>query len=114
MLVQIIADVSRSALQSGAQRPSGLKSNLLPAISAVSAAITGPPAASATPASTAAGPSASAAVTTTTGPATAASLRLRPRLIHHQIASAKVLPIEGVDSSLRIVIIAHFHKPKSA
>jgi hypothetical protein len=39
---------------------------------------------------------------------------LGPRFVHHQVAPAKVLAIEGVHSPISVFVIVHFHERESA
>src|SRR5258707_10205047 len=52
-------------------------------------------------------PAASAAART-------ATISLRPRFVHGQLASAGVLAIQGGNGLFRFFIIRHFDKPKAA
>jgi hypothetical protein len=99
----------------------------LPAVSAIaavattttiSAASTATAAAvTATSAATATMAPASAAITAATAAAstaaTATAFGLRPRFVHHQVASAEILAVQRVHRAIRIVIIAQFNERKS-
>jgi hypothetical protein len=59
---------------------------------------------------TAATVSAAPAATTTA----ASSLCLRPCFVHHQVASAKILPIQRIHRTIRILIAIHFDERETA
>jgi hypothetical protein len=50
----------------------------------------------------------------TTASATTAALGLRPRFIHHQVTSAKVLTVQRVHGAIRFFVIADFNEGESA
>src|ERR1700675_3906109 len=102
--------------------PRVLSEHHLPAITsitAISAAITTTAAAASAPppaASVAASATAIPAATSSWPPApTAAStFSLGSCFVHYQVASAKVLAVEGVHSAISVFVIVHFHKRESA
>jgi hypothetical protein len=105
-------------------KPQDLREVHLPAIASVTtvtAAITAitTTTATATAPTTAAPVAAPPATIPATAPAwpaasTAAStFRLGPRFVHHQVAPAKVLAIEGVHGAISIFVVVHFHKRES-
>jgi len=69
--------------------------------------------ASAAPAA-AAPAAATTAVSAAPAAATAGSFRLRPCFIHHQVASAEVLPVQRVHRAIRILVIVYFHEGEPA
>jgi hypothetical protein len=95
-----------------------------PAVAAVSAVATAPiPAApatttaitaAATAATTAAPTTPATAVTASAPAASSASFRLRLGFIHHQVAPAKILPVQSVDGLLRVFICGNLRERKSA
>jgi hypothetical protein len=88
---------------------------LLPAIAAiatVSAVAAVPTATSASAAATAAMTAASAAVSAAS--ATTASFSLRPRLVHYEITSAKILAVQSIDGAIRVFIAGNFDERETA
>jgi hypothetical protein len=83
----------------------------IPAISPVSATIATTPTTTAATSAPTAAASTVPSTTAATRPSSAASaaLRLRPRLIHHQVAPAKILSIQRINGPLHVLII-HFHE----
>jgi hypothetical protein len=47
-------------------------------------------------------------------PTAASTFRLGPCFVHHQVAPAEVLAVEGVHSAIGVFVIVHFHKRESA
>jgi hypothetical protein len=105
-----------------AARRRKLRKELLPAISAiatVSAAISTTIAAASTAAAsatttTAMAATAAAVAAATTSATTAAALCLRPRFVHHQVASPEVLSVHRVDRAIRFFVICNFNESESA
>jgi hypothetical protein len=56
----------------------------------------------------------SAAPAWTPAPTAAPTFSLRPCFVHHQVAPAKVLAVEGVHSAIGIFVIVHLHKREPA
>jgi hypothetical protein len=56
------------------------------------------------------------AVTATTAAASSTAttaFSLRPRFVHHQVASAKILTVQSIDRTFRIVVVAQLNECKS-
>jgi hypothetical protein len=92
----------------------------LPAVSAITTVATISAASAATAMTTAPATAATMAAAPTAVTATAASpttaataLGLRPRFIHHQVASAEILTVQRVHRAIGIVIIAQFNECES-
>jgi hypothetical protein len=60
---------------------------------------------------TAAPAAVAAPASSTTG---TASFRLRPRLVHHQIASTEILPVQRIDRAICFFVISDFNEGKPA
>src|SRR5215471_21096912 len=88
---------------------SQIRTSCSPAIAAV-AAISAAPASVTTPT-----PTASAASTSiTAAPASTAALCLRTRLVDHQVSSAEILPVQGINCAIRIFVAVDFDEGESA
>jgi hypothetical protein len=89
-------------VSAASNNPEGLPA--IPAVAAISAA-SATAAASATTAVSATTAAVSAA------PATAAAaFRLRPCFVHHEVAPAKILPIQRINCAIRVLIIGNFNE----
>src|SRR5215469_12976584 len=91
---------------------SQIRTSCLPAIAAVTAvaAISAAPASVTTPTPTAS--AAPAAITA--APASTAALCLRTRLVDHQVSSAEILPVQGINCAIRIFVAVDFDEGESA
>ena len=87
---------------------------LLPAIAAIAtvSAVAAVPTATSASAATAAMTAASAAVSAAS--ATTASFSLRPRLVHYEITSAKILAVQSIDGAIRVFIAGNFDERETA
>jgi len=82
----------------------------LPAIAAVSAI----PAIAASSALTTTSTTTTPAAAITAPPASATSFGLGPRLIHHQVSPAKILPVQSIDRAIRIFVAVNLHEGETA
>jgi len=80
----------------------------VPAIAAVTTATT------ATASTTATTMAATATAVTATTATTTAALCLRPRFVHDEIASSKILAVHGVDRAVGFFVIGNFDECKTA
>jgi hypothetical protein len=78
-------------------------------ISASPAATTAMTAASATAAATSATITAASATT-----AAAAAFRLGPGLIHHEVAPAEILPVQGIHRAICVFVAIHFYEREAS
>src|SRR5215472_12878478 len=84
---------------------SQIRTSCLPAIAAITAA----PASVTTPSTAAAAPAA-----ITSPPASSAALCLRTRLVDHQVSSAEILPVQGINRPVRVFVVVDFDEGESA
>jgi hypothetical protein len=84
------------------------------AIASVTAAIAATSAATTTVATASAATTATPAAVSAAPATTAAAFCLRSRFVHHQIAPAEILPVQGIDRAIRILVTVHFDEGKPA
>jgi hypothetical protein len=58
--------------------------------------------------------SAAAPAAKSTAPAAAAALCLGTCFVHHQVSPAKILSVQGIDRTFRILVCVYFHEGEAA
>jgi hypothetical protein len=93
----------------------------LPAVAAIAAisttTISAAPAATAAAVTAAATTPAAASAAIPAAPATAtaaAAFRLRPGLIHHQVAPAEILPVQRIHRTVCVFVAIHFYEREAS
>ena len=104
-------------IKSGASDYRRRRRERLPAVAAVTAVatISAAPAATAMSTASATATAASAAIPAApTATAAAAAFRLRPGLIHYQVAPAKILAVQGIHRAVCVFVAVHFHEREAS
>ena len=98
-----------------------LTSKRLPAVAAIAAisttTISAAPAAATAAMTTASATAAAASAAITAAPATAAAaaaFRLRPGLIHHEVAPAEILAVQGIHRAICVFVAIHFYEREAS
>jgi len=99
----------------GKKPPCYLESARLPAVAAIASISAISAASAAATMATASAPTATTSAAVSAAPATAAgAFCLRPCFVHHEVAPAEILSVQGIHRAIRILVTIHFDECEPA